>query len=130
MEVEELQEKRLVPSGSSEGEEQKQERQFHEAFRDEADLVRQTMRHLTDEKPAAKGLWAPVLNEQPTAEFLSSPTRMDSGSSVPKGGLSPNLDELVDQWLSKAVPPIVERMVQERLDKLLSEAENQPEIKP
>lgn len=86
----------------------------------------------TDEKRAPSvnddSLWDDEEVVTPKAARESSPAV--SEKELERSLKATDLDQVVDRLLSRIVPPIVERLVQERLDKLMKEQEQFVELKP
>lgn len=140
---EEIQERRL--GGPGDPEEERLAKMFNETFSDESRLVSETLKDSPsppseDSRMRPNGWEARVWAEATPAKTENgdslwgtrSVTKPDLQAMESKleSELGPRLDEALDRWLLKRVPPIVERLVHERLDKLLLEAEKQFEIKP
>lgn len=145
-EGEDIQERRL--GGPGDLEEERLAKMFNETFSDESRLVSETLK---DEgtPPSEDSRMHPKGWEEKNARLWAdaTPAKTENGDSLwgtqsaakpdlqameskLESELGPRLDEALDRWLLKRVPPIVERLVHERLDKLLLEAEQQFEIKP
>lgn len=133
---------------------------FHENFNDEADLVRQTFQNEYDSeektslniptqgkgprKPeSAAELWGVADPKKHIAENSDSGEGLEvmgaEDSMAYKASLesqidrflrSQNLDELVVRIVEKMVPPIVERVARDRIDRLLKEDGDFVDLKP
>jgi hypothetical protein len=93
-------------------------------------------------KTAPEDLWSSKAvqeERQKVVEFNTAPAHFSSQPQRANLRLEEELSEklgeqdltaIVDRLLSKIVPPIVERLVQERLDQLLKAQEDFVELKP
>lgn len=141
----------IITGDRDEHEEGRLQKIFHETFPDEADLVRQTFQGeieeeeatLVTQRPATPGqrtarpelaneLWGPSPESRKPASSgaTSGSQAMAEDSPAFRAALDhqisrflerQNLEEVLGRVLEKLIPPLVEKMAQERLDKLLSE---------
>lgn len=129
---------------------------FNDTFADESTLVRETFRaEVEQEEPTLLNRVGKNKEDAKTSLWeVSSPSMIQNSAPNTSGagelwhsesprGTSPtlseaeakqyisaqNLDEVVDKLLTKLVPPIVEKLVNERLDKLLKEQEQFLDLK-
>lgn len=114
------------------------------AFPDESELTRQTFGNSLMEERKMPELWGestPAPAPAPVSSFERSrpsyqekpmertPERLPE-TAVREALHTLDLEEAVDRALARLLPPIVERIVQERLDALLKEQERFVEAKP
>jgi len=129
--------------------EQRMARMFNDTFSDEARLVRETFEAPTSHRPESAGQAgyrndaAPRANHNAAAsvELRGSATEkvLGAGDSLAyKAALESKvqqalngdvLDSAVERVLNRILPPIVERLVEERLDRLLKEQEHFLDLK-
>ncbi len=126
-------------------EDQKLQKVFNDTFSEESRLVDETFS--VDEaeavtiikEPKKSSLWStePTKKEKPVAQE-HSPILTSQDSMAYKARLDSeveqrldkeNLNDVVDRVLQKMLPPIVEKLVTERLDKLLAEQDKAMDIK-
>lgn len=117
--------------------EQRLQRMFNESFSDEARLVRETFENpaARPETPRAVGTAAPAVELRPTAtekvlgagDSLAYKAALESRVQQALNG--DVLDAAVERVLNRILPPIVERLVEERLDRLLKEQEHFLDLK-
>ncbi len=108
-----------------EGEDLGMQRRFVEAFSDEASLVAETLAKPAPKSDEQKRETVQVLGPEDSMAYKAQ-LEQEVGRQVE----SYDLENVVHRLLEKMVPPIVERLAQERLDKLLKESESFVELKP
>ncbi len=128
------------------------ERAFSDAFSNESDLVNETFKAEIEDAEAtlltiaapSKDLWsnqptvpskaAPKNVKGDAVEVMSTEDSMQYKAQLEKEVRlaldSHDLEDIVARLLEKIVPPIVERLAQQRLDQLLKESESFVELKP
>jgi CheY-like chemotaxis protein len=131
----------------AEDEEDRLQKTFHESFANEQDLTKQTFDHyekeeitMDSETPLVAGshqqptentssrdLWG-VGKQKGSSQILDAEDSMAYKASLENKVEAEignkDLDAVIDRVLSRMMPPIVERLVQERLDRLLKEQEH------
>ncbi len=139
----------------NEFESQRFETLFNSKFADESQLVRETFGSQTQatqkqppqtpsahlrpvpqapQPPPVPNLWAPTPNPPPPSQKAlwgtesATPARYPTGAQ-PAAFVEPaELEARINHILNEIVPPIVERLVRERLDALLTEARKAPAL--
>jgi len=125
-----------IPSAKEEHEEQRLQKRFDETFSDESKLVRETFKqeveadeptlaNISVTKPKGVSPATQEVNE----DLWRAPTPVRWTEAEEKIKTS-SVEAMIEKALAKMVPAIVERMVQERLDKLLKDQEQFFELKP
>lgn len=120
----------LISGGvaDSEDSDRRMQKAFNDTFASEAKLTERTFQMQEEEetmKQSGGDLWS--ASPAPSSPVLGANDSMAYKASlenkVERDLESKDLDAIVDKVLSKMVPPIVERLVQERLDQLMREQE-------
>lgn len=108
-------------------EEERLHQVFNEAFPHESILVEETLRHSEEQSDHSSEL-TPVSSDEPAplwdtlggSDMIPMKLPSQPTEAVRPHPLEENLDSLVAKKLDQVLPAIVERLVQERLDKLLA----------
>lgn len=128
-----------VPSVSEDFEDRRLQNAFNDAFNDEKDLVRATFenqeRNPDMQKPSGQRMESPGdlwgVGKQKPPELLDAEDSMaykaQLETQVRNQLEQQDLEELVQKALGQLLPPIVERLVQERLDQLMQGTEQPTE---